>query len=146
MYQSEDCLELLCQMDEIDPNIYVELQESYFDEKPKDNYFNYVQPWTPSTNNPANGINFYTFALQPEQHQPTGTANFTRVDNTKLSPKYKYTALLYAVKYGYVKCVEILCKTDKINLNPWKFTLMVAAKYNNIECTKMLMDKSIRLL
>ena len=29
-------------------------------------------------------INVYSFALQPEEHQPTGTCNFSRIDNAKL--------------------------------------------------------------
>ena len=28
-------------------------------------------------------INVYSFALQPEEHQPTGTCNFSRIDNAK---------------------------------------------------------------
>jgi len=49
------------------------------------NYFNYVQPWQHHTRTPADGINVYSFALHPEQHQPTGTANMSRIDNTKLN-------------------------------------------------------------
>jgi len=48
------------------------------------NYFGYVQPWQHHTRTPADGINVYSFALHPEQHQPTGTANMSRIDNTKL--------------------------------------------------------------
>jgi len=49
------------------------------------NYFNYVQPHQHHTRTPADGINIYSFALHPEQHQPTGTANMSRIDNTKLN-------------------------------------------------------------
>lgn len=48
-------------------------------------YFNYVQPDQHFTNTPADGINVYSFALQPEQHQPSGTANLSRIDNTQLN-------------------------------------------------------------
>lgn len=48
-------------------------------------YFNYVQPDQHHTNTPADGINVYSFALHPEQHQPSGTANLSRIDNTQLS-------------------------------------------------------------
>jgi len=47
-------------------------------------YFNYVQPWQHHTHTPADGINVYSFALHPEQHQPSGTANLSRIDNTVL--------------------------------------------------------------
>lgn len=48
-------------------------------------YFNYVQPYEHHTNTPADGINVYSFALHPEQHQPTGSANLSRIDNTQLN-------------------------------------------------------------
>ena len=48
-------------------------------------YFNYVQPYQHHSNTPAAGINVYSFALNPEQHQPSGTANLSRIDNTQLN-------------------------------------------------------------
>ena len=47
-------------------------------------YFNYVQPWQAHTRNPDEGINVYSFALRPEEHQPSGTCNFSRIDNATL--------------------------------------------------------------
>jgi hypothetical protein len=48
-------------------------------------YFNYVQPWQHFSNTPADGINTYSFALKPEDHQPSGTCNFSRIDNATLN-------------------------------------------------------------
>jgi hypothetical protein len=48
-------------------------------------YFNYVVPNACHTNTPADGINVYSFALHPEQHQPSGTANLSRIDKTQLN-------------------------------------------------------------
>jgi hypothetical protein len=48
------------------------------------NYFNYVQPFQHFSNTPADGINVYSFALKAEDHQPTGTCNFSRIDNATL--------------------------------------------------------------
>jgi hypothetical protein len=48
-------------------------------------YFNYVQPHQHFSNTPADGINVYSFALKPEDHQPSGTCNFSRIDNTTLN-------------------------------------------------------------
>ncbi len=48
-------------------------------------YFNYVQPDQHHTNTPADGIFVYSFAIHPEQHQPSGTANLSRIDNTQLN-------------------------------------------------------------
>jgi hypothetical protein len=47
-------------------------------------YFNYVQPYHHHTRTPADGINVYSFALHPEDHQPSGSANLSRIDNTLL--------------------------------------------------------------
>ncbi len=35
--------------------------------------------------NNNNDINVYSFALRPEEYQPTGFLNFSRIDNTTLS-------------------------------------------------------------
>lgn len=48
------------------------------------NYFNYVQPFQHFSNTPADGVNVYSFALKPEDHQPTGSCNFSRIDNATL--------------------------------------------------------------
>ena len=48
------------------------------------NYFNYVQPLQHFSNTPADGINVYSFSLKAEDHQPTGTCNFSRIDNATL--------------------------------------------------------------
>jgi len=48
-------------------------------------YFNLVQPYQHHTNIPAVGINVYSFALNPEDHQPSGTCNFSRIDNATLN-------------------------------------------------------------
>jgi hypothetical protein len=47
-------------------------------------YFNLVQPFQHHENVPATGINVYSFALKPEDHQPSGTCNFSRIDNATL--------------------------------------------------------------
>ena len=51
-------------------------------------YFNYVQPYQHFTNTPADGINVYSFALKPEDHQPSGSCNFSRIDNATLNVSY----------------------------------------------------------
>ncbi len=48
-------------------------------------YFNLVQPYQHHTNVPATGINVYSFGLKPEEHQPSGTCNMSRIDNATLS-------------------------------------------------------------
>ena len=47
-------------------------------------YFDLVQPYQHHTRNPDTGINVYSFALRPEEHQPSGTCNMSRIDNATL--------------------------------------------------------------
>ena len=49
-------------------------------------YFNLVQPFQHHENIPSNaGINVYSFALKPEEHQPSGTLNMSRIDTAVLN-------------------------------------------------------------
>jgi hypothetical protein len=71
-------------------------------------YFNQVQPFYHHTGTPYPGIYSYSFALQPEEHQPTGTCNFSRIDNAQVSIQMKtacQTTLqkLFAVNYNILR-------------------------------------------
>lgn len=46
-------------------------------------YFNYLQPWAYHKNTPSDGINVYSFANNPEELQPSGTCNLSRIKSTK---------------------------------------------------------------
>lgn len=48
-------------------------------------YFNYVQPWECHSSTPSDGVNVYSFGLNPEDHQPSGTCNMSRIDNAQLN-------------------------------------------------------------
>jgi hypothetical protein len=56
------------------------------------NYFNYVQPYQHHSNTPADGLNMYSFALNPEEHQPSGTCNMSRIDNATLNLTFGRTS------------------------------------------------------
>ena len=47
-------------------------------------YFDLVQPFQHHTRSPDTGINVYSFSLRPEEHQPSGTCNFSRIDTAML--------------------------------------------------------------
>ena len=52
-------------------------------------------------------INVYSFALKPEEHQPSGTCNFSRIDNAQLiftgsAP----TGKIYAVNYNVLRIMS----------------------------------------
>jgi len=46
-------------------------------------YFKLVQPFQHHTRVPEKSIYCYSFALHPEEQQPSGTCNFSRIDNTQ---------------------------------------------------------------
>jgi hypothetical protein len=71
-------------------------------------YFNQVQPFYHHTGTPYPGIYSYSFALQPEEHQPTGSCNFSRIDNAQVSVVLKGTTdttqqKLFAVNYNVLR-------------------------------------------
>ena len=57
-------------------------------------YFDTVQPYQHHTRAPDAGINVYSFALRPEEHQPSGSCNFSRIDNAVLQLSFPPTLLL----------------------------------------------------
>jgi hypothetical protein len=72
-------------------------------------YFNYVQPYQHHTNIPKNrGINVYSFALKPEEHQPSGTLNMSRIDTAVLSMTSTKagTINIYAVNYNVLRIMS----------------------------------------
>jgi len=71
-------------------------------------YFNQYQPYVYHSGVPYPGIYCYSFALQPEEHQPTGTCNFSRIDNAQVAINMKgnYTTPLqkmFAVNYNILR-------------------------------------------
>jgi len=76
-------------------------------------YFNLVQPFQHHENVPVNaGINVYSFALKPEEHQPSGTLNMSRIDTAVLNITTNYTSTdmknlnVYAVNYNVLRIMS----------------------------------------
>ena len=78
-------------------------------------YFDLVQPYQHHTRNPDTGINVYSFALRPEEHQPSGTANFSRIDNANLQLVVSFNAIggnktakvrVYATNYNVLRVMS----------------------------------------
>jgi hypothetical protein len=74
-------------------------------------YFNLVQPYqhheyTPTIFN--NGINVYSFAIKPEDHQPSGTLNMSRIDTAVLSVSSSVngTIYIYTVNYNVLRILS----------------------------------------
>jgi hypothetical protein len=81
---SEAALDMHCWG--LNPVVVAKLQlngQDRFSER-EGTYFDQVQPYQAHTRAPDTGINVYSFALRPEEHQPSGSCNFSRIDNAVL--------------------------------------------------------------
>ena len=77
----------------------------------KGDYFSLVQPYQHHENTPDKfhqGINVYSFALKPEEHQPSGTLNMSRIDTAVLSLSSSITGVIsiYAVNYNVLRILS----------------------------------------
>jgi len=72
-------------------------------------YFTKLQKYYHHTNLTVDDVYVYSFALRPEEHQPSGTCNFSRIDNATLSLSHtvNVTSLdVYAVNYNVLRVVS----------------------------------------
>ena len=83
-------------------------------------YFSIVQPYQHHTTIPcvvgdcieSKHIHCYSFALKPEEHQPSGTCNFSRIDNATLNLTYnvndvdKFNVSIFAVNYNVLRIMS----------------------------------------
>ena len=80
----------------------------------KMSYFTRVQPNQHHTNTPLNDtVGVYSFSLKPEEHQPSGTCNFSRIDNatlqlthTAIQCDHARTLKLFAVNYNVLRIMS----------------------------------------
>ena len=55
----------------------------------------------------TNEVAVYSFALKPEEHQPSGTCNFSRIDNAQLKNSgTANTVDVYAVNYNVLRVMS----------------------------------------
>jgi hypothetical protein len=70
-------------------------------------YFNSVQAYNHHSGSPMPGVYSYSFALKPEEHQPTGTCNFSRIDNAQVAIKTRHADLntlhMFATNYNVLR-------------------------------------------
>jgi hypothetical protein len=74
-------------------------------------YFSLVQPYQHHDNTPDKfheGINVYSFAIKPEEHQPSGTLNMSRIDTAVLSLSSQITGniSIYAINYNVLRILS----------------------------------------
>jgi hypothetical protein len=78
-------------------------------------YFDRLQPYQHHSRTPSTGINVYSFALRPEEHQPSGTCNFSRIDKATLQLTVSLNTVLgsntaqvrvYALNYNVLRVMS----------------------------------------
>tara|TARA_Y100000389_G_C17385256_1_gene476643 strand:- start:41 stop:1216 length:1176 start_codon:yes stop_codon:yes gene_type:complete len=76
--------------------------------KRKASYFRTCQPIQAGHKVPSKHIYMYSFALKPEEHQPSGTCNFSRIDNAQMIFTGDNTDDLsvYAVNYNVLRIMS----------------------------------------
>jgi hypothetical protein len=98
-------------------------------------YFDVVQPFQHHTRAPDTGINVYSFALRPEEHQPSGTCNFSRIDNAVLQLVLSSATVtgtqtakvrVYAVNYNVLR---VMSGIEAIVLNYIYISLIQFIRY-----------------
>jgi hypothetical protein len=76
-------------------------------------WFNLAVPYATHENIPPTGINVYAFGLRPEEHQPSGSINFSRIDTANLHVTLNSDAVnegckvkIYAVSYNILRIMS----------------------------------------
>jgi len=77
-------------------------------------YYSWIQTLQHFTNTPDEGINMYSFAINSEQYQPSGSCNFSRIDDITLvltvdkSVSYNNPAVarIYAISYNVLRIIN----------------------------------------
>jgi hypothetical protein len=74
-------------------------------------YFNLIQPYQHHSVVPSPGIYVYSFSLLPEQFQPSGSCNMSRINKIELKTEtinaktgsYNYDMRVYVVNYNFLR-------------------------------------------
>ncbi len=87
------------------------------------NYFNYVMPWQCHSNTPCDGVNMFSFALNPEEHQPSGTCNMSRIDNATLNIDF-ITTVSYATASAIASWTVSVATDAKCNIYATNYNVL----------------------
>jgi hypothetical protein len=71
-------------------------------------YFRLIQPYQKHTRSPNNFVYIYSFSIKPEEHQPSGCSNFSKIDTKELfltmNPNIGTQQLrVYALNYNILR-------------------------------------------
>ena len=94
----------------VDTELLINGQERF--NKRKGDYFRLVIPYQKHTRAPSDFIYVYSFCLKPEEHQPSGTCNFSRLDDAELVINYENSlpdlnTHVYAINYNMLNWLMV---------------------------------------
>ena len=77
-------------------------------------YYNYLQPFQHHSGTGKLGLYSYSFALYPEEYQPSGSVNASRINKIQFylklkktrDPSYKYDVVFYVINYNILKIMS----------------------------------------
>jgi hypothetical protein len=81
-------------------------------------YYQRVQPYQHHSGDAVTGVSCYSFAIRPEEHQPSGTCNFSRIDTATLAftvdgdidmgldDTKNYSVRTYAINYNVLRIMS----------------------------------------
>jgi hypothetical protein len=74
-------------------------------------YYSHIQPWQHHSGCSQEGVYMYSFAINPEDHQPSGAVNASRIKRFQLvmsavrpiDSSYEFGATVYAINYNILR-------------------------------------------
>jgi len=115
----------------VNPVSEVQLQLNGQDRQSKRSGFWYdtVEPYMHHKNSPCDGLNCFSFALNPEEHQPSSSCNFSRIDTAQLNLWFAdfsgkwgeifydtdNKVLIFAINYNILRVLSGMCGTAYSN-------------------------------
>jgi len=85
-------------------NVELQLNGQPRQSKRSGTWFDTVEPFMHHNRSPPDGLNMYSFALNPEEHQPSCTCNFSRIDTAQLN--------LWFADFANNKMADVFTDTD----------------------------------
>ena len=99
-------------------SIKLQLNGNDYQREQEGRFYNLVTPWQTHTHGPKIGKYVIPFALQPEDYQPSGSTNFSRIDNATLQFVFTSSAALNVYTFAIAKNVFRVEINDSKSIAP----------------------------
>ena len=85
--------------------IKLQLNGNDYQREQSGRWYNLVTPWQTHTHGPKIGVYVIPFALKPEDYQPSGSTNFSRIDNATLQFQFASSSAINVYSFAVAKNV-----------------------------------------